>query len=209
MAISSSRVVLRHTRLTLRQCNLRHNSTTAQAADKASEVAAKAQSAASTATSKASEGLSRVTSSAGPALSGAARGVGNALGRVGGRTGRLISFVESMIPPTIHYSRVGLELAKIVFRGQKMSPPPVATFQSYTQPLLAALKNPARLFSQTTNSTSALQPIHLLHQVRNVSRQHMVTAGVVTAEVIGFFSVGEMVGRMKLVGYRGDKEVHH
>lgn len=29
----------------------------------------------------------------------------------------------ALIPPTIYYSRVGLELSKIVFRGQKMSPP--------------------------------------------------------------------------------------
>jgi len=29
----------------------------------------------------------------------------------------------ALIPPTIYYSRVGLELAKLVFKGQKMSPP--------------------------------------------------------------------------------------
>jgi hypothetical protein len=27
------------------------------------------------------------------------------------------------IPPAIYYSRVGLELTKLVFQGQKMSPP--------------------------------------------------------------------------------------
>jgi len=35
----------------------------------------------------------------------------------------------------------------------------------------------------------------------------MMTAGVVGAEVLGFFTVGEMIGKMKLVGYHG--EVHH
>ena len=29
----------------------------------------------------------------------------------------------AMIPPTVYYSRVGLELGKLVFRGQNMSPP--------------------------------------------------------------------------------------
>lgn len=29
----------------------------------------------------------------------------------------------AMIPPTVYYSKVGLELAKLVFRGQNMSPP--------------------------------------------------------------------------------------
>jgi hypothetical protein len=28
-----------------------------------------------------------------------------------------------MIPPTVYYGKVGLELAKLVARGQKMSPP--------------------------------------------------------------------------------------
>lgn len=28
-----------------------------------------------------------------------------------------------MIPPTVYYGKVGLELAKLVAQGQKMSPP--------------------------------------------------------------------------------------
>jgi len=35
-----------------------------------------------------------VSSAAGPAIAGAAKGLGNALGKIGGRTGRLIAFVE-------------------------------------------------------------------------------------------------------------------
>ncbi len=30
---------------------------------------------------------------------------------------------SALIPPTVYYARVGLELSKIVFQGQKMSPP--------------------------------------------------------------------------------------
>ncbi len=39
--------------------------------------------------------------------------------------------------------------------------------------------------------------------------QEMAAAAVVTAEVLGFFTVGEILGRFKLVGYRGEKEEHH
>ena len=39
-----------------------------------------------------------------------------------------------------------------------------------------------------------------------MNRQQLVSAGVVGAEVLGFFTVGEMIGKMKLVGYRGDTE---
>lgn len=59
-----------------------------------STTASKATDAAKETASKAQQGLSRVTSAAGPALAGAARGVGNTLSKIGGRTGRLIAFVE-------------------------------------------------------------------------------------------------------------------
>ena len=36
----------------------------------------------------------------------------------------------------------------------------------------------------------------------------MVSGGVIAAEVLGFFTVGEMLGRLKLVGYWGDV-AHH
>ncbi|KAI4216630.1 MAG: hypothetical protein LQ351_001119 [Letrouitia transgressa] len=94
MPTAASRLVLRHARPLVRRLGLRHATTTAKAAEATSNAAAKSKDAASDITSKASQGLSRVTSSAGPAISGAAQGVSRALGRIGGRTGRLISFVE-------------------------------------------------------------------------------------------------------------------
>lgn len=89
-AAAPSRLMLRQFRLVGRQTTRRHASTT----DAAKDAAAKSKETASNVQSKASEGLSRVTSSEGSALSGAAQGVSNAISRIGGRTGRLISFVE-------------------------------------------------------------------------------------------------------------------
>jgi hypothetical protein len=148
----ATRALIRQSRFLLRRQNFRQASTTAETAakakDTAGEVASKGKDTASVVTSKASEGLSRVTSSAGSVVSGAASSAANALNSVGGRTGRAIAFVRdcksyyflqrrlqcverwqaltsfaAVIPPTIYYSRVGLELAKIVFKGQKMAPP--------------------------------------------------------------------------------------
>lgn len=34
-----------------------------------------------------------------------------------------LTYDSGMIPPTVYYARVGLELGKIVFHGQKMAPP--------------------------------------------------------------------------------------
>lgn len=49
----------------------------------------------------------------------------------------------------------------------------------------------------------------MLSQIRNMNRVQVASSAVILAEVLGFFTVGEMIGRFKLVGYRGEKEEHH
>lgn len=208
---------MRQSRLLLRRNNLRHASTTAETASKAkeaaSETASKVQASASQATSKAGEGLSRVTSSASSMASGAAKSATNAANQVQSRTSRYISLVQdTLIPSTIYYSRVGLELGRLVFKGQGMAPPSISHVQSYAQPLTNAVKNPDRLRHFITDASSNLpknaqSPEGMLSSVRNVNRQQLATIGVIAAEVLGFFTVGTMIGRLKVVGYHG--EVHH
>ncbi|KAG5930778.1 hypothetical protein E4U53_002132 [Claviceps sorghi] len=149
--------------------------------------------------SKAQQGLSRVTSAAGPAIAGAARGLGNTLGRIGGRTGRLVAFVQRQTPFVVYYAKVTAEVAKLVFQGQKMNPPPIATFQNVYQ----------NLWKSFQNRTLFRAPQNMLQQVRNVSNAQLVAGGVVAAECLGFFTVGEMIGRFKIVGYHGETGAHH
>ncbi|KAF9885944.1 ATP synthase subunit G atp20 [Aspergillus nanangensis] len=196
MPATASRAVLRQSQFLVRRTAVRHASSTSEAASKASESA-------SSAASKASEGLSKVTSSAGPAIAGAAQNAGSALRKIGGRTGKVIAFVDSMIPPTLYYSKVGIELSKLIFRGQNMSPPNLATFQSYFQPLINGFRNPA-----TLKNANFVSPSQIVARVRNANKKEIALAGVTAAEVIGFFTVGEMIGRMNIVGYRGHAEHH-
>lgn len=130
-------------------------------------------------------------------------------------------------------------MAKLVFKGQNMTPPYVSwafrrlkcypwyesdcwlcmyhrnlsTIQSYYQPFINSLRNPRALLSQASsqvsNVASTYSPEALLNSIRNVNRQQLATVGVVGAEVIGFFTVGTMIGRMKVVGYRGEPEHGH
>ncbi|KAJ9131980.1 hypothetical protein NKR23_g11510 [Pleurostoma richardsiae] len=177
------------------------------AAGKATEAASKTTDAAKGAASKAAQGLSRVTSAAGPAIASAAKGVSGALGKVGGRTGRLIAFVERQTPFVVYYSKVGAELAKLVFKGQKMTPPSLSTFQAYFQGIWKSLQNPGALLQSASGLVS--QPASLLQRARSINRTQIVGGGVLLAECLGFFTVGEMVGRMKLIGYHGQTEAHH
>lgn len=80
----------------------------------------------------------------------------------------------------------------------------MATFQSYFQPLINVARNPAAI-----KNLSFPSPQSFLARIRNASPREMALAGVTAAEVIGFFTVGEMVGRMNIVGYRGEVEHHH
>lgn len=80
MPATASRAVLRQSQFLVRRTAVRHASSTSEKAGEAAQSAA----------SKASDGLSRVSSAAGPALSGVAQ----SLRKVGGRTGKVISFVD-------------------------------------------------------------------------------------------------------------------
>ena len=61
--------------------------------------------------------------------------------------------------------------------------------------------------SSASSVTNSANPETILSSIRNVNRRQMATVGLIFAEVLGFFTVGEMAGRMKLIGYHG--EVHH
>ncbi|KAK7751210.1 ATP synthase subunit G atp20 [Diatrype stigma] len=192
------------------------NSAAKKATEKATETAkdsaSKVSSTVSEYSSKAAQGLSKVSATAGPAITSAAKGVAQSLSKVGGRTGRLVSFVEKHTPTVVFYSKVGAELAKIVFRGQKMSPPSLSTFQSFFQNAYKTyLQNPNALLETASKTASkvAQQPGSLLQQARSINRAQLVAGGVVAAECLGFFTVGEMIGRFKIVGYHGGNPAAH
>lgn len=75
----------------------------------------------------------------------------------------------------------------------------LATFQSYYQHLLTVARNPP---------SSGLSSQNLLSRVRNATPKELAFVGVTAAEIVGFFTVGEIVGRLHIVGYRGEP-VHH
>ncbi|KAF8242139.1 hypothetical protein K440DRAFT_619185 [Wilcoxina mikolae CBS 423.85] len=158
---------------------------TTAAAEKASASAAKAKESASAAAGKAMEILEKSGES-----------FAKLVAKTGGRTGKVLKQVQAAIPPTIYYGKVAIELSKLVFRGQKMTPPDLATFQSTYRSLL----DPKTL---NTFACSAIE------SVRTMNKKDLAFLGVLSAEILGFFTVGEIIGRRKLVGYRGVPNAHH
>ncbi|KAL5611746.1 hypothetical protein BROUX41_000679 [Berkeleyomyces rouxiae] len=161
------------------------------------------QSTSSTPTSgaadKALAGLSKAVNAAGPMVSGTVK----ALGKAGGRTGQVVSLVEKAIPKITYYSKVGLELGKLVAKGRNMEVPNMATFQTYYTQAFNALKQPAKLVASAQQTLTALR-------TGGVTKAQLAAAGVLSAELLGFFTVGEIIGRFKLIGYRGEiPSTHH
>jgi F-type H+-transporting ATPase subunit g len=71
------------------------------------------------------------------------------------------------------------------------------TFQTFFNNALSSAQNPSSL----------IRPLNPATYLRNLDQKSLAGAGVVLAEVIGFFTIGEMIGRFKVVGYRGGN--HH
>lgn len=78
----------------------------------------------------------------------------------------------------------------------------VSTFQTYFQNLWKQLQTPGAFFSNLLQSANP-------QQIRNMSRTQLAAGGVLVAELLGFFTVGEMIGRLKLIGYHGETHAAH
>lgn len=86
---------------------------------------------------------------------------------------------------------------------------PVATFQSYFQNALKSLRNPGSLLQSFSKSVPAATPEGVIGSIRNINTAQVASGAVVFAEVLGFFTIGEIIGRWKLVGYRGEVAHEH
>jgi len=188
---------LRLTRQQLLFSSRRYASTSTNTAAKA------ANNASNTAATSAAKARDTATKAAGKAmeiLGKSGETFANIAAKTGGRTGQALKAVQSAIPPTIYYSKVALELSKIVFRAQKMNPPDWSTFQSTFQATFRPLLNPANAVNYARQFVTF---------ARSASQKELAYFGVLGAEILGFFTVGEIVGRRKLIGYRGDTRAHH
>jgi F-type H+-transporting ATPase subunit g len=82
-------------------------------------------------------------------------------------------------------------------------PPSADRFRS---DLAAFQQTYKQLLNPATYREAARSAIQVL---REGNAKDLVFAAVLTAEIIGFFKVGEIIGRRKLVGYRAQTHHHH
>ena len=87
-----------------------------------------------------------------------------------------------------------------------MSRSTMLTVQTYLQPVTKAIQNPSAFINR---APAPKDPQSFLNRVRDMDSATLKQVGIVTAEVIGFFSVGEMLGRFKIIGYRSEAPHAH
>lgn len=63
--------------------------------------------------------------------------------------------------------------------------------------------------SRASSAANTYSPEHILNSIRNTNRQELISLGVIGAELLGFFTVGTMIGRMKVIGYHGEPGHEH
>ena len=81
--------------------------------------------------------------------------------------------------------------------------------QSYLQPVINVARDPKNLMSRASSASNYITPETILSNIRNTNRQQLISFSVIGAELLGFFTVGTMIGRMKIVGYHGQPSHEH
>lgn len=96
--------------------------------------------------------------------------------------------------------------------------------QPYLTTVQNAARNPSSLLSSAqqtassaantaanTASSAANNPQGYLNRLRSLDSATLTSTGIVAAEAIGFFTIGEMIGRFKIIGYHGEAhpDGHH
>lgn len=100
----------------------------------------------------------------------------------------------------LYYGRVGKELSIQVYTKEKWMPPNLQTFQKV---YIDLYKNALGLINK---------PCNIVKTYNKMSKDDMIKYGAIGVQLIGFYSVGEIIGRRKLVGYRNyyhpEEEAH-
>ncbi|KAK6350317.1 hypothetical protein TWF696_006548 [Orbilia brochopaga] len=205
--------------LTLRPLARRHHqiirsafrryATEAAAKPTTESAAAKAQETAANVAAKAQQMFNKGMAAAGPM----AAKLGESINKAPASSNKLIGAVQSYIPHVVYYSKVAAELGKHIYRGRQMSPPSLEAFQTFYRPYVGPLLNPANWWGQIKSIRPSISklpdPETAWNRAQKISREELTNYAIVAAECVGFFTVGTMIGRRKIVGYRGGVREHH
>lgn len=111
----------------------------------------------------------------------------------------LVEKVTNTVNKTIYWSKVTGELAKQVYLKEKLTPPSIADFQTVYQ----------NLYKQALELTT--KPQQVLAFAKGLNKNSLLNYGAIFIQIVGLFSLGEVIGRRQIVGYPqfGPAPSHH
>lgn len=96
----------------------------------------------------------------------------------------------ALVSKTIFWTKVVAELGKQVYIKEGLAPPTGPQFKA----VFESLKN--------LGLDAFKRPRHYLDTVQANSKEYSVKFLVGTVQVLGIFSLGEIIGRRKVIGYK-------
>lgn len=109
----------------------------------------------------------------------------------------LIEKVTVNVNKSIYWTKVTGELAKQIYLKEKLSPPSIAEFQSVYQ----------TLYKKALEYST--KPKEVLSIAKNLTKNDFLNYGAIGVQIVGLFSLGEIIGRRQLVGYPQFGSSHH
>ncbi|EDO14523.1 hypothetical protein Kpol_274p6 [Vanderwaltozyma polyspora DSM 70294] len=118
------------------------------------------------------------------------------LGRIQSFTSCLATKTNIWTAKTVYYGKVGLEISKQVYAKEGLQPPTVAQFkQVYNNAYKKGLEY-------------VYEPKKVVSCAQKLQRKDLVKYGALGIQLLGFYSLGEIIGRRHLVGYKS-YTTHH
>lgn len=118
------------------------------------------------------------------------------LGRIQSITTGLISKTSAFATKTIYYGKVGAELSKQVYLKERLQPPSIDEFKR------------AYIGLYQRGSFYASRPKDVINLVKAFKKDDYIKYSALLIQLLGFYSVGEIIGRRKIVGYKNYEEHH-
>lgn len=118
------------------------------------------------------------------------------LSRVQSLVSTLAQKTQLVASKTIYYGKVTAELSKQVYTKEGLQPPNFSDFEMvYT-----------RLYRQALHYAD--KPQQVVSMLKNIEKDQAVKIGAFGIQLLGLYSLGEIIGRRKIVGYQ-NYSAHH
>ncbi|KAK9463470.1 mitochondrial ATP synthase g subunit-domain-containing protein [Lipomyces oligophaga] len=112
------------------------------------------------------------------------------LSSITARVNSVVNLSKGLIDKTVFYSKVLAEVGKQVYVKESFAPPTVPQVQALSKQLLT-------LFSKIPS----ISPATIVESFQFFTKKNVVLYTAYFIQIIGAFSLGEIIGRRKIVGY--------